>query len=275
MTAPEPMTREELHTLAVLDVFGLLDEYESNLYTRSFHHASAAVQDEILELQAEIASFPPLVSGEEPVSELRGQVLQSVMDAMDKESRQFAPIASIGRGRPRASMEMTPRPMQIRGAQFWRAAAFVLAGALVVLAYFFVDTVQRVKLMEQVVIGMMTPDQVKNVIGSDFESFIDNPDCTQIVLASTDAQNARNGVLYVNRKTNEAFLYTAGLPHDANQYVLRYKTAEGSFENLKTFATRQSLFGLRLDQVSSALLAPAVQWEIASLDGTTIFLRSA
>ncbi len=56
MTSPEPMTRQELLELAALDALGLLDRYEAALYTRSFHHASAPVQDEIVRLQAEIAS---------------------------------------------------------------------------------------------------------------------------------------------------------------------------------------------------------------------------
>ena len=41
------MTREELLELAALDAFGLLDDYEAALFTRSFHHAPVAVQDEI------------------------------------------------------------------------------------------------------------------------------------------------------------------------------------------------------------------------------------
>ncbi len=56
MTSPAPMSREELLELAALDALGLLDEYEAALYTRSFHHAPAAVQDEIKDLQATFAT---------------------------------------------------------------------------------------------------------------------------------------------------------------------------------------------------------------------------
>ena len=36
------MTTTELLELAALDALGLLDEYESAFYSRSFHHARAA-----------------------------------------------------------------------------------------------------------------------------------------------------------------------------------------------------------------------------------------
>lgn len=268
------MTREELRTLAVLDVFGLLDEYETNLYTRSFHHASAAVQDEILDLQASIASNPPLVPADEPSDKLRTQVMRSVMDAMDKESRKFAPIASIGRGRSRASADIAPRPAQVRGAQYWRAAAFVLAGALVVMAYFLKVTVDRADAVTDVAIQILTSDQAKQRIGHDFEYFVSNPDCEQIALVPNDPSLAATGIVYVNRVTQEAFLFTVGLPHDSEQYALRCVMNDNSNSELQNFAPRASLFGLRLDRISTSLLASAVRWEITSLDGT-VLLHSA
>ncbi len=61
MSPPTPMTREELIELAALDALGLLDEYESALFTRSFHHAPAAVQKEIKDLQAAVTADPSLL----------------------------------------------------------------------------------------------------------------------------------------------------------------------------------------------------------------------
>jgi len=269
------MTREELRTLAALDVFGLLDEYESNLYTRSFHHASAAVQDEILALQAKIAENPPLVPGEKPRIELRDQVMSAVANAMDKESRKFAPIASIGRHHHRMAVDPSARPVSMRSVYFWRAAAFVLAGALVAVAYFFADTVHRAQLVAEIALSNRTAEQAKDLLGHDFEYFVSNPDCDQITLVPTDsAQLAATGVVYVNRATQEAFLFSVGLPHDSEQYVLRVELADGTIEELKQFSPRASIFGLRLDRISSALLASAVHWEIATIDGSRL-LRSA
>ena len=277
MTASEPMTREELRTLAALDVFGLLDEYESNLYTRSFHHASASVQDEILELQEAIAQNPPLLMSEEPVAQLRDKVMDSIAHAMDKESRKFAPIASIGRHRANNSLNGEPgqRHVHMRGAQFWRAATFVLAGALVAVAYFFATTVQHAQLVTELVLDINTAEQAKELLGHDFEYFVSNPDCDQFALVpGENAGIAASGIVYVNKATNEAFLFTVGLPHDNEEYVLRVSTDSGMSEELKSFSPRAALLGLRLDRLSSTLLASAMHWEIVSRDGV-VLLSSA
>ena len=87
MTSPEPMTRQELLELAALDALGLLDRYEAALYTRSFHHASAPVQDEIVRLQAEIASDESLLPLDKPEGSLRERVLRKVAEAIVRACR--------------------------------------------------------------------------------------------------------------------------------------------------------------------------------------------
>ena len=66
MTSQTLLSREELLELAALDAFGLLDEYEAAIFSRSFHHAPAAVQDEVRQLQAEIAADPSLLPAVDP-----------------------------------------------------------------------------------------------------------------------------------------------------------------------------------------------------------------
>ena len=92
MTTPSPMTREELLELAALDAFGLLDDYEAALFTRSFHHAPVAVQDEIKELQASFASDPVFVPDVQPATDLRHRVLDRVSKAIETESVELAPL---------------------------------------------------------------------------------------------------------------------------------------------------------------------------------------
>ena len=64
MTTPTPMTHEELLELAALDALGLLDEYESALFTRSYHHAAVAVGPEaaaaLLERELNLGSSMPI-----------------------------------------------------------------------------------------------------------------------------------------------------------------------------------------------------------------------
>lgn len=272
------MTREELRTLAALDVFGLLDEYESNLYTRSFHHASAGVQDELLELQAKIAAHPPLLPREAPSADLRDKVMRAVSNAMDNESRKFAPIASIGRHRSRMQ-DVPGRPLPARGTYIWRAAAFVLAGALVAVLYFFADTVQRTQELAQLAYSGWTAEQAEALLGPDFRSFVDNPNCEHVMLTPPDgaAPNAY-AVMSLNQATEQAFLFTAGLPQldDDEQYVLRVKHNDGTFEELKRFSPQTIVSGLRLDRVATALLSSsAIQWQVATLDGSRVLLQSA
>jgi hypothetical protein len=102
MTSPQTMTRQELLEHAALDALGLLDQFEADLYTRSFHHAPAAVQDEVLRLQAEIASDESLVASVAPDSALRERVLRAVAEAMERDAATLGPIASIGRAQSAA-----------------------------------------------------------------------------------------------------------------------------------------------------------------------------
>ncbi|MCP4007434.1 MAG: hypothetical protein GY725_24900 [bacterium] len=100
MTSPTPMAREDLLELAPLDALGMLDDYESALFTRSFHHAPAAVQDEIKELQAKVASNPVLLPKIEPPARLRERVLMRVDRAIEEGGAELRPLATIGRRRP-------------------------------------------------------------------------------------------------------------------------------------------------------------------------------
>ena len=138
MTAATSMTIKELLELAALDAFGLLDEYEGALYTESFHHAPATVQDDIKRLQAQIASDESLLPIDEPDPALRDRVLAAVAKAIEADSSKLAPLATIGRPR-RTAPETAQRVLSASG-QFWRAASFVLAGTLLATAYLWSDS---------------------------------------------------------------------------------------------------------------------------------------
>ena len=93
------MAREELIESAALDAFGLLEDYEAALFTRSFHHAPAAVQSEIISMQAEITSDERLLPGVNPDPKLRERMLDAVEKAIEKETAELEPLAIIGRPR--------------------------------------------------------------------------------------------------------------------------------------------------------------------------------
>lgn len=91
-----PMTRDELIELAPLDAFGLLDDYEAALFNRSFHHAPASVQAEILAIQAELAENPAFLASDEPRPLLRQKVLLRVTEEIEEAAEQLKPLAHIG-----------------------------------------------------------------------------------------------------------------------------------------------------------------------------------
>ena len=96
MTSPNPLTREDLLELAALDALGLLDEFDTAHYTRSFHDAPVAVQDEIKQRQAELAADTMLLPDEGPTPSLRQRVLDAVAEAVEEKDQELAPIAQIG-----------------------------------------------------------------------------------------------------------------------------------------------------------------------------------
>src|SRR5687767_1421534 len=143
MSSSNPMTREELLENAALDAFGLLDEYEAALYTRSLHHAPAAVQDEILQLQAQLVSDETFLNNTEiPDPKLRNRVLDAVAIAIEQETSSLEPLATIGRGRM-APIEVEPKPSVSHTGYYWRAASFVLLASIIVVLYFMSDLMDK------------------------------------------------------------------------------------------------------------------------------------
>lgn len=96
MTSSDPMSREELLELAPLDAFGLLDDYETALFNRSFHHAPATVQAEIRALQAQLAEDPSFLSADMPRDLLRQKVLVRIAEEVEETAEQLKPLATIG-----------------------------------------------------------------------------------------------------------------------------------------------------------------------------------
>ena len=189
MTSPAPMSREELLELAALDALGLLDEYEAALYTRSFHHAPAAVQDEIKDLQAAYSADPTFLPDVKPASTVRVRVLGAVRRAIEQESLELAPLAMIGRKHLRNGAAVGGA-MAIASSQFWRAATFVLAGVLVVVLYFSSQKNQDNHAIKDLAIDLLAEFQVQDLIAAeqddnvipDLLEFIHNPNCRSVVL---------------------------------------------------------------------------------------------
>lgn len=275
MTRPTPMTREELLELAALDAFGLLDEYEAALYTRSFHHAPVAVQSEIKELQSAFASEVSLLPDVEPDPALRRRVLDAVSRAIEAESLALAPLAMIGR--PDRVRPGTAGRIGVGAATpVWRAAAFALAAALLVVAYFASQFLERNNLMTDAVLGLLTPDQVEEVIGPTYKEFVGNPNCiTRALRPASGARNDAYAIVYVNEHTEEAFLFAVCLPQQAGPYTLTLTDqTTGDRPVNQQFKRTSSITGVQLAKAVPLKLATTLTWEIADATGT-VLLRSA
>ena len=268
MTSPTPMSREELLELAALDAFGLLDEYEAALFTRSYHHAPAAVQDEIKQLQAAFAADEALLPAAQPDSQLKQRVLRAVSQAIEAESIELAPLAMIGRSRAR-EREIVGRLGVGAAGLLWRAAAFTLAGAVLVLAYFVLSASQENDRLQQIVYDLDFQRQIES-LAPDFRLFVEDPSCVHIPLTLAQSGDgdgdAGYAVLYVNKETDEAYLLTLNLPKKAT-YSLTATGGDGAEAFSHSFATLGAVCGVHLEL---SVVASTLVWQISDSAGTVI-----
>ncbi|MBT8486467.1 MAG: hypothetical protein HKO59_10820 [Phycisphaerales bacterium] len=264
------MTREELLELAALDAYGLLDEYEAALFTRSFHHAPVGVQDEITRLQAEFASEEAILPDVEPATDLRRRVLGRVAAAVETETVGLAPLAMIGRSRPEPASMSSRRGLGASG-QFWRAAAFALASAAIALAYVWMEARNRNELLWEYVIDRETQDLVHEELGPGFYDFLNNAACRKIVLRPEDDNVSMHAVLFVDDESGKGFLYAYGL--DGRDCQL---TAGGDDAVAAMFAhdfqCRGPIKGMLLNRITNDLAG--LTWQITDVATGAIVLRS-
>ncbi len=275
MTSPNPLTRQDLLELASLDALGLLDEFDSAHYTRAFLDAPAAVQDEIKQRQAELAADRTLLPEEGPTPSLRQRVLDGVAEAVEQKDDELAPLAQIGQ-RYRAMVASGAEPFRQTSTPFWRAAVFVLAAAVVVLAYFTTDAYRQGNLIAVAALTGNTAEQLEKMIGPTFKDFLLDGNAELIAFEASERGTTFKAVLLVN-DSNEVFLVTDGLPPNIGaEYTLRMRYDGGTTDTIiRTFESNGTLTGARfaLEGINANALASAT-WLITNGTGKVI-LRSA
>ncbi len=273
MTSVEPMTPRQLLELASLDALGLLDDVESAMYTRSFHDAPATVQDEVLRLQGEIANDPVLLPGEEPDPELRERVLKAVADALARDDS-LAPLARIGRQRRIADRDIDTRVTLGGSGQFWRAASFAMAGVSLIMAYFMAMGRQA---SDDVAAAALWNNTVElEVLLSPLATAFLLDDSTKVDLHPLNPTAVYNASLYVNRESGLALILVSNLPAAKGEAYVLQAVVPGSSEPtpVKRFRAEAGFGGVRTGILPAKLLAAAVKWQIASLDGTVLLTSS-
>lgn len=270
-----PMTTKELLELAALDALGLLDRYEAAIYTRSFHDAPVPVQDEITRLQAEVVADERLVPDEEPNPALRERVLKAVADAIAREEARLAPLATIGRRRAaETGAGRSPFAAGSTSGQFWRAASFVLAGAWLVMLYFFSQGFQSSNQLTRAVFNYDT-GQLQLLLGDRAKDFLLD-DSGKITLTATDEESDVRACLYVDDTSNEILILHEGLPRaDDGAYVLQVLRKDGMMEQILAFGSNGAFNGVKAANLRPDLVASVALWQIADLASGTVLLSGA
>jgi hypothetical protein len=262
------MTREELLENAALDAFGLLDKYEAALYTRSFHHAHVAVQDEILRLQAELVSDESLLSAEAADPSLRQRVLNSVTKAIESENSQLAPLATIGRTRGDIEQERPVVAGRLYGAGvYWRAACFALCASLIVVAYNLTEANNTNNQISAAFLNNLTGVQIESLIGSTVKDFMFDATSERVVLDSNNAADQYRGLVFVREGSKDAFLVVEGLPA-ATDFRVCVKDAKGGVKTVHNFSGNGRIYGARISLEEVALVN--VRWLVTDKAGTTL-----
>ncbi len=278
MTSPIPIPPEELRELAALDAFGLLDEYETALFTRSYHHAPAALQNEIMALQAALVSDDSILPDVTPRAELRAIVLQAVSRAIEASDVQLAPLATIGRSRPApaAASASSSRWFFAGPGQLWRAAAFVLIGAVVVLAYFWNEVYRQNNMFTMWALDNDTDKLIEALgddLGPNFEQYLRDGRSERITLAAIDQTVPADddwANLWLLADDDQALLIVNGLPMGDTEYTLTVRDSAGRTETVKQFRHDRHRVTHRISV--SAFARAGSTWEISGPTG--VLMRS-
>lgn len=264
------MTREELLENAGLDAYGLLDEYEAALYTRSFHHAPAAVQDEILQLQAQLVSDETFLTSEMPDPKLRDRVLDAVAVAIEQETAELEPLATIGRGRM-APIEIEPKPVVTQGGYYWRAAAFVLLASMVVVLYFMSDVMDKYNQLAVIALQNNTDAQLEKLIHPTAKDFIFDGSSQRVVFSATNAAADARAAMYIDENTQSGLLILDGLTASQQPiYSLHMRDSKGAWHDVESFGSNGRLSGVRIALESVASRLHNATWEVRDAAGAVL-----
>jgi hypothetical protein len=271
MNSPELLRREELIEQASLDALGLLDAFEAAHYAKSFHAAPASVQEEIRQLQAEIATDASLLSDEEPPAGLRGRVMGAVMDSIEHETRELQPIATIGSRARRVAaagatatatdiagvvrderMNIQHRSMQ-RSVAVWRAASVALAASLLG-SFLWLNVITHDAMsIAQLAQGQATQAQLIEMLGSDYATFSTDKTMRIRSLAALAGEPGA-AILYCDPKNGDGYLVGFGLAQ-VGTYTIRSIADDGTTITLGQVIGGARVTATRLARVDSTRLA--------------------
>ena len=227
------------------------------------------MQEEIRQLQAEIATDASLLSDEEPSAGLRGRVMGAVMDSIEHETRELQPIATIGSRARRVAatgatatdiagvvrderMNIQHRSMQ-RSVAVWRAASVALAASLLGSFLWLNVITHEAMSIAQLAQGQATQAQLIEMLGSDYATFSGNKTMKIRSLAALAGQ-ASAAIMYCDPDTGDGYLVSFGLAQ-VGTYTVRSVDANGTSVVLGQMIGGARVTATRLARIDATRLA--------------------
>jgi len=221
MTTYEKPDKKQLLELAVLDAHGLLEPLESDLFNGAFLDAPVALQEEIQNIQEELALDTSLLPDDVPDASLRRRILEAVAKAADDEANRLAPLALIG-ARAGASRHY----QQSIGTSAWRAVAMVLFGVSVVLAAFAMNAVDRANDITKYALNADVENTLADLIGTEFGEFIRNPSAPAVGLERTNDDPTGYIRVAINERTGAGYIFAIDLKN-GEEFIIQGTTPDG------------------------------------------------
>jgi len=217
------MTLDELLEHAVLDALALLDEQDAALFERSFFAATPEVQRRVREIQAEVATDPAFLSGDDPDAALRPRTLRTVAEQVEFSRVELEPVSFVAQGRstlPRRRLSTI-----VRSAALWQAASFALLAGLVTSTIFYVKAVGEADRMARNIASLQISDTVREALGSAPWAIMNRAE-TKVALSSPD--RAAVGSVFIDEGSQMVIVVAYGLPSDDAPPVLQVVDGSGA-----------------------------------------------
>ncbi|MBX3373280.1 MAG: hypothetical protein KF817_05545 [Phycisphaeraceae bacterium] len=272
MTTPPPLTSEQLLEEAPLDALAMLDDYGAALFTRSFHQATPALRHEIREIQAAVAGDTTLLPPVEPGPALRERTIAAVMQRAVTDAAP-APLATIGPAAGGVRMRPPTRVQRLLGGQMWRAASFLLIGALLVSLFFNLRLLERIGVISDAALNHRADLRFEEIVGRDAVTLANDPHSRRILLQPQAPGVHAVGYVLIGERHDATSLLVLGVP-PGTSLTITARDSEGEILS-RTVECRSFVTGLplQLRTDEAARLASAVI-EVRRLDGTLLLARA-
>ncbi len=222
-------TTRDILEYASLDALGLLDEAEREEFERAFRAASPEVQAMVRREQTRASDIDSWLPRVEAPAGLKGRVVSAWREAVAAVAPE--PVATIGPALPQLNLGL-------RTGYIWRAACIGFATATLVLAGFFISSLQlNNDLRTQVAQNKATAELSR--FGPSFISTFFAAARQDYALTPQSAEFAGNvqGRLLVTDEQGQGMLVFQRLPFDEGTYRVVLTTAAGEQQMVSFKAT--------------------------------------